>query len=772
VKNRSRAQTCTAGAAAFALVVGLVAAAGTGSASAATEPVAAPLAAPTNLTPDDQGFPKPARKEPVLSWNAVAGASSYKVEVGVDDTWSDDPVLSLATTNTAMALPTWLPHATYVWRVAALKGSTSGHWSSEEGLPQADATFTRGWRAAPTPVAPSSGALVDAYSEFSWGPIPGASSYEIQVSNKSYFPEPSAATAAPDTAPAPSTQTQAPGDHTDVCFTSRTRVTPYTNQESAEKDNPGACNWILEASGSATPLYWRVRGLDRFADEAQDVATTPIKNGGVSSRPPSFNPDDTAIVSGCPGQPDTNCTPTHPVELGSWSAVTSFSTKDLAPQAGTYDPTALVQYNSLAAEPDGLCTLDTSPGTAEHAKCTDFPTLSWQPVPGALSYRVYLGTDEQMSNMLAMAELYSTTWTPTEAWRDSSASQSYYYVVQACDTNECGSVTSTPPSFRKASPRLVVGTGPSVTGRTSFTWSSYASRLATASGLSATSDAYAYRVQIASSAHPTYDVVVEDQVVDGTTFYPSSELGQGSFIWRVQALNSSAHRLPWSYSGTFARDSVGPKAVAVAPKSISATQPVTVTFDEDVTGISTSSLRVSPATAATVKVTGTKTAVLTPTRTWTPGATYAVVVGAAVKDAAGNTAQPTGPTFAVSSVVDDGSAALTYSAGWTKLSASNAVGGTFRQAGTAGRTVTMTFTGSSVTVLGCLSPKGGQLDVAVGKVTKRVSTYRSYSGCGVKLVTLSGLGTATKTLKLTATGKRVAASKGVLVGFDGVTVGK
>jgi hypothetical protein len=39
-------------------------------------------------------------------------------------------------------------------------------------------------------------------------------------------------------------------------------------------------------------------------------------------------------------------------------------------------------------------------------------------------------------------------------------------------------------------------------------------------------------------------------------------------------------------------------------------------------------------------------------------------------------------------------------------------------------------------------------------------------------VTLSGLGTATKTLKLTATGKRVAASKGVLVGFDGVTVGK
>ena len=49
------------------------------------------LAAPTNLSPDDQTSPQPARKTVVLSWTAVAGATSYKVEVGTDDTWSDTP---------------------------------------------------------------------------------------------------------------------------------------------------------------------------------------------------------------------------------------------------------------------------------------------------------------------------------------------------------------------------------------------------------------------------------------------------------------------------------------------------------------------------------------------------------------------------------------------------------------------------------------------------------------------------------------------------------
>jgi hypothetical protein len=82
----------------------------------------------------------------------------------------------------------------------------------------------------------------------------------------------------------------------------------------------------------------------------------------------------------------------------------------------------------------------------------------------------------------------------------------------------------------------------------------------------------------------------------------------------------------------------------------------------------------------------------------------------------------------------------------------------------------MTFNGSSVTLVGCLGPSNGYANVSVGGVTKRFGLYRSYSGCGVKLGTLSGLGRGNHTVKVSVAGTHPAGSRGNNVDVDYLAV--
>jgi hypothetical protein len=143
VKPISRA--CVVG----ALSLALGAAAPLASAGAATEvdSTGGLLSAPTGLSPDDSGtaYPHAALQSVTLDWNAVSGATGYKVQVGRDSTWSDDAsvVVDKQVLASEYTLPVLLPHATYVWRVAAIGASGKvGHWSSEQGKAQSEAEFT------------------------------------------------------------------------------------------------------------------------------------------------------------------------------------------------------------------------------------------------------------------------------------------------------------------------------------------------------------------------------------------------------------------------------------------------------------------------------------------------------------------------------------------------------------------------------------------------------------------------------------------------------
>jgi hypothetical protein len=795
VKPRTRA--CIAGALASVLVGTTFAVWAVTAAQASTEPVSAPLPAPSIVGPDDSGlaYPHPVRKPVKLDWAPVSGATGYRVEVGTDDTWSDDPVFTQDVFASEDTLPLWLPNATYAWRVAALQGSAVGHWSSESGQAHSDPTFTTGWRSTPTPNTVTTPFV--GYPTFSWSPVTEASGYELQVSTDPFDFAPVSTAPSPDTTASPAPESQAGTQPTHLiadCMTPRTRVTAAQDVV-GKSGTVGPCNFNSPDEG--TPVYWRVRALDAFVGSGTTIATTPGAANGVSYQPPSEPDKPRDLTSGCPTEPSTaspspsasasataipsaspkpldlTCEPSRPSVFGPWRSGTSFAWNHAVPAgiAGLYAPTA-----SMQSDPDHLCTV-TNPGAtqAEHALCRDVPTIRWSEVSGAGAYRVVIALDDAFTNIQYEAETSALQWTPPGSWRDSPSGTSYYYAVQGCDGSSCGPVTTTPPSFSKATPRPTLGTAPANAGEIHLSWQSYAATLAAATGSPASQDAYAYHLQVATSDHPTYDQVIDDEVVDDTSFTPLKDYGDGSFVWRVQPLDSFGDRLPYSLSQSFVRDVTPPSVASVTPSAgVKVNQPLSIVFSEPVTGVSTSSVSVSPATGATLAVTSSTTATLTPTKVWAPGATYRVMVSSAVHDLSGNVAEPLGPTFAVKPQVDDSSKALSYGGTWRILSSSNATGGTYHGSiptSTAKTTASTTFGGIGVSVLGCKGPANGYLDVYVDGVKKmRVSLYRTYSGCGVGVAKVTGLSRGLHTLKVVGVGAHASASKGNAVAVDYVGV--
>ena len=798
-----RARACTAGLAAAALAAGLVGVSGI--ASASTEPVpSAVLPAPLSLAPDDcldatttpasdgNCVVAPVRKGVRLDWAPVAGATGYRVQVGTDSTWSDDPTLTRDVVSSEFTLPVFLPHATYVWRVAALRGAGLGHWSSESTALQPEAQFTRGWRSRVTTLAPANGAVVTAArTTYSWTPVAGASAYELQVSDAPDFTQSSGVT--PDVTPSTGTTSQG-GPHLDFCYTARTRVTPFMEDAAHAEDNPGACSFAGFPAG--TPLYWRVRPLDRFVTAASDVDTTPASTGGISYLPPTTGPNDPEIIAECPGaspsptataspSPSATaappsglaCGPSHPSELGSWSDVSTYSASPVTPAAATCQP-GLVCTTSLSTEPDHVCSVTNVGGAdAEKAVCSDLPTLSWGAVAGATRYRVDIGLDDAFSNITRIVETSALSWTPTDSWRDSSPGLSYYYAVQACTASGCGPVTATPPSFRKVTSRPVLGARPRVSGDFTLSWQSYADSLAARSGHAATQDAYAYHVQVASTDHAGYDVLVDEATVDETSYVSASKVyPDGDYVWRVQTVDSAGHRLPWSLSQSFTRDATAPRVTSVSPASqVAVTSPLRVVFSEPVTGVSASTLGLGSGVPVTVAVLDATHATISPAAPLVPGRTYTVTVGPLVKDLSGNAAVAVGPTLKVSTVVDDPSRALHYAGTWGVHASTDAAGRSYHlglPTSTSHPTVTGAFVGSYVALIGCVGPYNGIVDVYVDGVRRaHVSTYRSFSGCNIPVAAVGGLPRGVQhTVRVVATGTHAAYARGSNVGVDLVNV--
>lgn len=228
-------------------------------------------------------------------------------------------------------------------------------------------------------------------------------------------------------------------------------------------------------------------------------------------------------------------------------------------------------------------------------KCTGVPTtpvLDWNPVPGAGFYKVYLGRDRELTSLVydRIPATGNTRWTPRDAdsstspsaLPDSQAGQAYYWFIRPCKSiNVCSpdpvsTQDAATNAFNKTSPEAaglaVSQTGDKVENQAVFTWADYldTNKLAkypdsgSVPSEGSWQAAKQYRIQVSTS--PSFASLVDNQLVDQTTYtafdrtYP-----EGTYYWRVQAVDAANNGLTWSSTQTFVKQSPAP--VLAAPTS-------------------------------------------------------------------------------------------------------------------------------------------------------------------------------------------------------------
>ena len=133
---------------------------------------------PTLLQPDDDTFPT---FTPTFHWTAIKGAEHYRLEYTSDETCDFSVGTSLETRQTYYTPTDTFPNDfRYCWRVRVESGPAVGDWSDTWH-------FQKRWYLQPVLLTPTQLYQTGLYPMYSWTPVPGASSYHIEISTKPDF---------------------------------------------------------------------------------------------------------------------------------------------------------------------------------------------------------------------------------------------------------------------------------------------------------------------------------------------------------------------------------------------------------------------------------------------------------------------------------------------------------------------------------------------------------------------------------------------------------
>ncbi|MDQ3890779.1 MAG: hypothetical protein M3312_09575 [Actinomycetota bacterium] len=472
-----------------------------------------------------------------LSWDPVAGAVKYEVEVNPDDDFpqgsrkccydgSDNPRYVLGTRMTPTLA---LENNHYYWRVRAIDpGGHPGEWNygsdftkTFHNVPPATAPTVKRVRMRDnltdpgTDVEPNSPSYQTNAPILTWDPVPGASSYDVEI---------------------------VPHD--------------------AGAFSP--CVW-------ASPAAWKVK--------TAATSWTPLGANRISAKPyPSTvsvatdGPELVAGVSYCArvrpvDRPSGTPPPGYDTPTGDWTYLPGGANDDGTPAftfAG-YAAGAACSPSCSAGYLGRGDYLEPTRGTTVGA----MPLFTWKPVTGAKSYYVLVARDPSFTTIVD----YAFTRVPAYAPRTRTATRTYadettkYYwaVLPAAGTN--GSDAKGDPlaaeasNFQKQStpPTLLAPfDGQEFSSPVTFRWSPVAG-------------VRFYRLQVSQS--PTFSTPLENVLTDSTEFtsntsYPADAL----LYWRVRADAENDGGSPrtvalrWSATGTFKRRMAKPVLAAGNPK--------------------------------------------------------------------------------------------------------------------------------------------------------------------------------------------------------------
>lgn len=532
---------------------------------------------------------------PLLQWLGSPGATSYTVEVDGDADFVGSK--SYSTKATSLVVPDPLGEGDWFWRVTAVKSA------GLVSLPSNVLNFNVLPLTKPALISPSDS--VDTKVSdivLDWQPVPGARTYDVQISDGPTFD---------------------PGSTTTATGVQGTRFSPETTLANDQY-------WwrvrAIDLNGQATTWAQTNFGFNRVF-EHQPVAVYP--QGDYTSPAPLTTSRPFYEWTPVPQASDyelivandlnfsqnarscrtsgTTYTPRNANDCGYKSNGTTYWM--VRPLDKPYDTNGLPgQYASIpqaitwtepsmppaifepSTEVQGMKVAVAGSGTGcASALCDNVPTtpvFSWDPMPGATSYRVYIGQDNKFTTSVLATKsvpIVTTNTMMTLEWRatgnvstadelstlpDSSAGQAYHWYVQACGPVSGGTACGPQPisspfnlgtkAFRKVSPPITGlnasgGAGTEIT----FSWQDYlATNLVTSwLGENGNQSARGYHIQVDNE--PSFQApLLDDQVVDQTTYTAWDRLyPEGTLYWRVQATDSEGHGLTWSTVQSLTKES-------------------------------------------------------------------------------------------------------------------------------------------------------------------------------------------------------------------------
>ncbi|MHB0935375.1 MAG: fibronectin type III domain-containing protein [Armatimonadota bacterium] len=148
-----------------------------------TQPIDLPPTAPTLLAPANQATD--VSVTPALSWTSVLGATSYRVQVGTDETLTQPLTYTDFVNSTVLDMPILQPATTYYWRVSGVNLAGQGPWSAIWSFTTLDPSQAL---TPPVLTSPANGApSVQRPVALGWQLVPSATRYEVQIAESNTF---------------------------------------------------------------------------------------------------------------------------------------------------------------------------------------------------------------------------------------------------------------------------------------------------------------------------------------------------------------------------------------------------------------------------------------------------------------------------------------------------------------------------------------------------------------------------------------------------------
>jgi hypothetical protein len=353
--------------------------------------------------------------DPLLEWDSVAGASSYEVEVNVTGEFTPgSKVFGGFANGTSLAPTVHLPNNTYHWRVRAIDpAGNAGVWNPGPVFKKEfdDTTPTVPGVRVRDHASPDLGAApVTAEPFFTWDPVPGATSYELQFT----------------------TYSGAGGGYCDWSLRfgdsrrTRSAVTPNTAWAA------GTTTRVVGNPGSAT--WPRVNNHDNPFVSGEQYCMRILAIDGAG------NGSEWTEVNG-PNRP-------------------AFGYAAPAPGAASCPPVAM-PATALLEPAGGLVTPRT-------------PFFTWDPVPGAASYFVVVARDAEFTEVIDYAFTRAPVYAPRTQYADETTAYYWTVIPAGAANGTCAGVIGAAASFHKRSippGPIAPADGADVSVQPLFSWS-------------------------------------------------------------------------------------------------------------------------------------------------------------------------------------------------------------------------------------------------------------------------------------------------------------